>query len=98
MIGTPYEMRNNETYGDMAAWMAANAPDNEADIRRLKRNLRLAREAELTPRQRQMLHMRFEDGMNMSDIARALGVNKSTVSRTIARARVRLRRCLRYTI
>ena len=37
-------MRNNEVYGDMTAWIAAHAGDNESDLMRLKRNLRLARE------------------------------------------------------
>ena len=32
----------------------------------------------------------------MPQIARQLGVNKSTVSRTIHRGEARLRRCLRY--
>ena len=41
-------MRNNEVYGDMTAWIAAHAGDNESDLMRLKRNLRLAREEELT--------------------------------------------------
>lgn len=47
-------MRNNEVYGDMTAWIAAHAGDNESDLMRLKRNLRLAREEELTARQREL--------------------------------------------
>ena len=47
-------MRNNEVYGDMTAWIAAHAGDNEGDLMRLKRNLRLAREEELTARQREL--------------------------------------------
>ncbi len=96
--GTPYNLRSNEFYGDMAAWLRATAPDNENDILRLKRNLRMARQEELTPRQRQMLKMRFEQKMSVTDIAQELDVNKSTVSRTIRRAKARLYRCLRYTL
>ena len=44
---TPYSIRNNEFYGDMAAWLRATAEDNESDLRRLKRNLRVARKEEL---------------------------------------------------
>ena len=44
MKGTPYSIRNNEFYGDMAEWIRTHAEDNEGDLRRLKRNLRLARE------------------------------------------------------
>ena len=83
-------MRNNEVYGDMTAWIAAHAGDNESDLMRLKRNLRLAREEELTARQRELLRLRYEE------IAAAIGRDKSTVSRTLSRARRRLYKCLRY--
>ncbi len=98
MRNTPYSIRNNEVYGDMAAWLRANAEDNESDVRRLKRNLRLAREEELTPRQRQLMQMRFEQNMSVSEIAEVLGLDKSTVSRTITRAKQRLYKCLRYCL
>ena len=98
MRNTPYSIRNNEVYGDMAAWLRANAEDNESDVRRLKRNLRLAREEELTPRQRQLMQMRFEQNMSVSEIAEALGLDKSTVSRMITRAKQRLYKCLRYCL
>ena len=98
MRNTPYSIRNNEVYGDMAAWLRANAEDNESDVRRLKRNLRLAHEEELTPRQRQLMQMRFEQNMSVSEIAEALGLDKSTVSRTITRAKQRLYKCLRYCL
>lgn len=52
-------MRNNEVYGDMTAWIAAHAGDNESDLMRLKRNLRLAREEELTAAQRELLRLRY---------------------------------------
>ena len=60
-------MRNNEVYGDMTAWIAAHAGDNESDLMRLKRNLRLAREEELTARQRELLRLRYERSLSMSD-------------------------------
>lgn len=98
MPGTPYSIRNNEIYGDMAAWMQAHAEDNENDLMRLKRGLRVAREEELTVRQRQVLQMKFERGMGVCQIADELGVDKSTVSRTLTRARKRLYKCLRYAL
>ena len=85
-------MRNNEVYGDMTAWIAAHAGDNESDLMRLKRNLRLAREEELTAR----LRLLFEENMTVTEIAAAIGRDKSTVSRTLSRARRRLYKCLRY--
>jgi len=51
---------------------------------------------ELTARQREMVTLYFVRQMPMRDIARELGVNVSTVSRTIARGKVRLRRALQY--
>ena len=98
MKNTRFEPRAGEFRGDMSAWLRQNAPDNADDIRRLHRALRAAREQELTPRQREMLHMHFELEMSMTQIADALGVDKSTVSRTIARAKGRLYRVLRYTV
>ena len=73
-------MRNNEVYGDMTAWIAAHAGDNESDLMRLKRNLRLAREEELTARQRELLRLRYEENMTVTEIAAAIGRDKSTVS------------------
>ena len=55
-------------------------------------------EQELTPRQRQILRMRYSSGMRNVEIARALGVNKSTVTRTLNRAVERLFRTLRYSL
>lgn len=98
MVNTPFNRRNNEFEGDMAAYMRSIAPDNDETIERLKRNLRIARREELTPRQRQVLQLYFEQEMTMEQVARKLGITKSTVSRTIARAKSRLFRCLRYAL
>lgn len=96
MKSTPYRVRNNEVYGDMSAWIAAHAGDNESDLARLKHNLRLAREEELTARQRELLRLRYEENLSVSEIAALIGRDKSTVSRTLSRARRRLYKCLRY--
>ncbi len=98
MQGTPYNLRNNEFYGDMAAWLQSHAEDNEEELLRLKRSLRRAREEELTARQRLVLHMHFDENKRVSAIARELGVDKSTVSRTITRAKKRLYHCLHYLV
>jgi len=57
-----------------------------------------AREQELTPRQREMVFLYYDRGLKMSQIAQKLGVNRSTVSRTVKRAKQRLYRCLRYAL
>lgn len=66
------------------------------DAGSMAQQMSYALEEELTPRQRQVVHMYYIDQMLMKDIAEALGVNVSTVSRTLCRGRDRLRRCLRY--
>ena len=38
----------------------------------------------------------YGEGLNLREISQRLGVNKSTVSRTMKRGRERLHRCLRY--
>ena len=98
MKGTPYSIRNNEFYGDMAAWLRANAQDNDGELLQLKRNLRMARQEALNARQRQLLRMNFEQNKTVTEIAQELGVNKSTVSRTLLRAKRRLYQCLRYAL
>lgn len=79
-------------------WMEGRNDDNHLQLERLLRNLPLAVEQELTPRQREMLRMRYSRGMRNGEIARALGVNKSTVTRTLNRAVERLFRTLRYSL
>lgn len=93
-----FDTRASEWIGDLTVWNRQNAADNSEQLARLRRNLRRAREQELTPRQRQMLELYFDQGMNIPRIAEELGVNRSTVSRTLRRAKDRLYRCLRYAL
>lgn len=96
MGNIPYSNRSSEWAGDLTVWLRSVSEDNSDQMDRLRRNLRRAREQELTPRQRQLLALYFDEGKNMAQIAEELGVARSTVSRTIARAKKRLYRCLRY--
>lgn len=98
MKNTRFENRSSEWLGDMTVWRRANAEDNGEQMTRLRRNLRLARERELTERQREMVALYYDRGMTMPQIAERLGVSRSTVSRTLRRARDRLYRFLRYTL
>jgi len=82
----------------MTVWLRENAADNSEQLDRLRRNLRLARERELTARQRQLLTLYYDHGMSIPQIALKLGLNRSTVSRTIRRAKERLYHCLQYTL
>ena len=98
MRDTRFENRSSEWIGDMTVWLRANAVDNSEQMARLRRNLRRAREQELTKRQREMVALYYDQGMTMPQIAERLGVSRSTVSRTLRRARDRLYRFLRYTL
>ena len=98
MNATRFDTRSSEWAGDMTVWLREQANDNQEQMERLRRNLRRAREQELTPRQQQVLTLRYEQNMNGAEIARMLGLNRSTVSRTIRRTQERLRRCLQYAL
>ena len=69
-------------------------PDKRREHR--KELLQYAVTEELTARQREILRMSYEEGLNCTEIAARLGITASTVSRTRTRALARLRRCLRY--
>ena len=97
MRNTPFDTRSSEWIGDMTVYLRETGEDNHLQLERLRRNLRQARERELTPRQQQILELRYDRQLSVTEIARELGVHPSTVSRTLKRAQERLRRCLRYT-
>ena len=88
MRDTRFDARSSEWIGDMTVWLRDHAEDNSEQLERLRRGLRRARE--------QFLY--YDRGLKMSQIAQKLGVNRSTVSRTVKRAKQRLYRCLRYAL
>ena len=95
MSNTRY--RRGKLYAaDMAVYTRQMAADNSAELSRLKRNLIRALWEDITPRQRETMLMYYGQGLNMREIGQKLGVDKSTVSRTIKRGERRLQRCLRY--
>lgn len=98
MRDTRFNNRSSEWMGDMTVWMREHAEDNSEQLSRLRRNLREARKRELTERQREILSLYYDQGMTMPQIAEHLGVNRSTVSRTLRRAKDKLLRFLRYTL
>ena len=95
---TPFDTRSSEWAGDLTVWLRATANDNAEQLERLRRNQRRARLQELTPRQQEILTLRYEQNMSGAEIARLLGLNRSTVSRTLRRAQARLRRYLQYAL
>lgn len=96
MSTTRYKRRNSALSGEMQAWLREMAGDNSEQRARLLRNLRLARQQELSPRQQQVLQLYYDQELTIPRIARELNVTPSTVSRTLKRARDRLYHCLRY--
>ena len=88
----------DNTFGlaDLAMYTQLMADDNRDQMNRLKRNLTHALRQDITQRQREYMMLYYGQGMSMEAIAKELGVNKSTVSRTLKRGRQRLYRCLRY--
>ena len=81
---------------EMAMYSRQMAADNSKEVSRLKRNLSRALRQDITERQRQYMALYYGQSMSMEAIAKQLGVNKSTASRTLKRGRQRLYRCLRY--
>ena len=100
MTGGTEEMQdthsNYKDYGEYSAFLRSLNCDNSAQHSRLKHNLIKALTEELTARQWEFVSMYYMQGMKMTQIAKISGVNISTVSHTLSRARRRLQRCLRY--
>lgn len=71
------------------------APDNM--MIHAKHCVMIAIREELTYTQKLYVTAYFIDGLNMQEIGEKYGVNKSTISRTIARGEKRLFRVLRYS-
>lgn len=80
----------------MAEYARVMAPDNGAEMSRLRRALSQALREDVTEKQRRALLLYYGEGLNMTEIGQRLGVDKSTVSRTIRRGEKNLRRCVRY--
>ena len=96
MNNTPFDTRSSEIRGDLTLWSQLHAETNEEQLSRLLRRLRQARSQELTPRQQEFLLLYYDQGLSMQKIADQQGVHVSTVSRTLRRARERLRHVLQY--
>lgn len=95
MENTPFDPID---IASLHAWRRDQSGDNSQRLESLSHNLPLAVRQELTPCQRKMLEMRYYQGMRVTDIAAELGITKSSVSRTLRRAKDRLYRSLRYSL
>ena len=71
LAGLPYDPLS---MASLQLWKQENQEDNRPRIERLLRNLPLAMEEELTPRQRQIMRMRYSRNMSVTRIAQELGI------------------------
>lgn len=71
----------------------SGSEDEAASFRAM---LRTALQEELSPVQKKYLELYYMQRNTMCDVAEQCGVNTSTVSRTLKRARTQLKRVLRY--
>lgn len=55
-------------------------------------------DSDLTKKQKSYIMLYYRDGVSETEIARRMGVNKSTVSRTINRAKQRLLKSLKLNV
>ena len=90
-------LRNNDFTGGLAAWARDSGGGNDEQLARVLRNMRRIRDAELTEKQEEILHLYYDLGMSVPVIAREKGLHKSSVSRTLARGKERLKRYLQYS-
>lgn len=84
MSNTRY--RRGKLYAaDMAVYSRQMSADNSREISRLRHNLIRALQEDVTEKQRKALLLYYAEGYNMREIGERMGVDKSTVSRTIKR-------------
>lgn len=95
MPGTRYR-QGWEDAAAMAAFMCSISPDNTKQHNKLKHNLIVAITNDITPRQREVIMLYFADHLKQCEIGERLGIDKSTVSRTIARGKRKIRKLLKY--
>ena len=91
------QYNNREDWADLARLAEIMAGDNQVRLQELYDALSKALREEVTDRQRQVLFLYYVQGLNMRQIAEALGVERSTVSRTLKRGEERIRRRMRYS-
>ena len=90
------QYNNRDDRVDLETFVQAMAGDNQTRLAELQACLGKALREDVTPRQQQVLFLYYVQGLNMRQIAEALGVDRSTVSRTLKRGEERIRSRVRY--
>lgn len=83
---------------EIAALIGDTESNNSEKHRLMLKILRKVILEELTERQREMITLYYFDRANIPQIAEMLGVNRSTVSRTISRGRRNIMEKMKYFI
>jgi RNA polymerase sigma factor (sigma-70 family) len=76
---------------------AEDARDDGGEHRRMLLTLKNAAMGELTDRQMVCLRMRYQEGKKVAEIAQELGIQPSTASKHLKKARARLKKVMRYS-
>ena len=71
--------------------------DQATETQKLCRALRQVIDGELTQRQQDCLRLYYFEGMKMDEVADRLGIQASTVSRHLKKAKRRIEQVLRYS-
>lgn len=87
---------NSRSFNEYKSYIEKMGEDNAKTHSALTKNLGRALHEELTEKQWRVIKMYYVDEIKMTDIAKELNLNVSTVSRTIARGLAKLKKCLRY--
>lgn len=75
----------------------ARDSDQNEEYRRLKCTMAKVMAGELTPLQQECIRLYYYDGLTMEQVGQTLGVQKSSVSKVLHRARQRIEKVLRYS-
>lgn len=85
-----------ESLGGMIEFNQKLSVTNQNEYKKILHILSKAMEGELTYRQKECLILKYYKNLNVTQIALKLGVGKSTVSRHIKKAKLRLYKVLNY--
>ena len=99
MKGATTEVKNiryNDSFAGYQQYLDGLRRSNSGQLQVLRQGLQLALTTDLTPKQLEYVELYYFRRMNMPQIAAQAGIRVSTVSRTLARARVRLFNRLRF--
>ena len=86
-IRIPFDVFCQKAVSNESFFTDAPSEENGIDRKLIKKALMYVINEELSPKQRQYVVMYYIENLNMEEIAKRCNVSKSTVSRTVSRAR-----------